>query len=109
MSVGIEQILTSIRQLPPTDQERLRKLLDNERKSVVPNRDNRMSDSLRWLDENRQNYLGLWVALDGSRLIASGGSAREVFGRAKALGIDSPFVELVTPEEAPPFSGGWLS
>mgnify|MGYP003393552235 CR=1 FL=1 len=109
MSVGIEQILTSIRQLPPTDQERLKRLLDTEHTSFGANDDNRTANSLRWLNENRQNYLGLWVALDGSRLIASGGSAREVFGRAKALGIDSPFIELVTAEEVPPFSGGWLS
>jgi hypothetical protein len=61
------------------------------------------------LDENAEEYLGQWVALDGDRLIASGRTAKEVYSKAKAEGVQVPFVELVTEREPVPFSGGWLS
>ena len=64
--------------------------------------------SLTWLHENRKLYSGQWVALDGDRLIASGSTAKEVYSKAKAEGIEIPFVELVTDEESRPFTAGWL-
>jgi hypothetical protein len=70
---------------------------------------NRSAKSLRWLDENREKYLGQWVALDGDRLIASGPTAKEVYSKAKAEGVDIPFVELVSERESVPFTGGWSS
>jgi hypothetical protein len=36
-------------------------------------------------------------------------TAKEVYSKAKAEGIQIPFVELVTEEESGPFTGGWLS
>lgn len=65
--------------------------------------------SLRWLDENRAEYIGQWIALHGDRLIAVGLTAKEVYSKAKAEGVHIPFVELVTEEELVPFTGGWLS
>jgi hypothetical protein len=53
-------------------------------------------ESLKWLDENRENYSGQWVALDGDRLLASGPTAKEVYSKAKAKGVEIPFIELVT-------------
>ena len=41
---------------------------------------------------------GQWIALDGDRLITSGSSAKEVYSKAKAEGVEIPFVELVTNE-----------
>ena len=70
---------------------------------------NHSEKSLRWLHENRDKYSGQWVALDGDRLIANGLTAKEVYSKAKAEGIEIPFVELVTEEESGPFTGGWLS
>jgi len=64
--------------------------------------------SLRWLHENQEKYSGQWVALDGDRLIASGPTANEVYSKAKAEGVQIPFVELVTERESVPFTGGWL-
>jgi hypothetical protein len=60
------------------------------------------------LDENRGKHLGQWVALDGDRLIASGPTAKEVYAKAKAEGVEIPFVELVIDREPAPFIGGWL-
>jgi hypothetical protein len=65
--------------------------------------------SLRWLDENREKYSGQWVALDGDRLIASGPTAKEVYSKAKAEGVEIPFVDLVTDPAPVPSTGGWLS
>ncbi|HKS08794.1 MAG TPA: DUF5678 domain-containing protein [Pyrinomonadaceae bacterium] len=114
MNPSFEQIIKSIEQLPATEQERIRKWLDekgaaNGESDRLQAQVNRSAQSLRWLDENREKYLGQWVALDGDRLIASGSTAKEVYGKAKDEGIEIPFVELVTDKEPVPFTGGWLS
>ena len=95
------------------EQERIRRWLDrrglsNGEGDTSQAHANRSEKSLRWMHENRKKYLGQWVALDGDRLIASGSTAKEVYARAKAEGIEIPFVELVTKRESEPFTGGWL-
>lgn len=67
----------------------------------------RSAKSLRWLHENREKYAGQWVALNGEYLFASGSTAKEVYAKAKAEGVEIPFVELVTDQEHLPFTGGW--
>ena len=47
--------------------------------------------------------------LNGDRLIASGPTAKEVYSKAKAEGVEIPFVELVADPERVPSTGGWLS
>ena len=111
MAATFEQIIKSIEQLPAPEQEGIRRWLQNRvtsnglsdgsRKKAA-----RSARSLRWLDENRERYSGQWVALDGDRLIASGPTAREVYSKAKAEGVETPFVELVTEQEPSPFAGG---
>ncbi len=41
--------------------------------------------------------------------MASGPTAKEVYSKAKAEGVEIPFVELVTDQEPVPSTGGWLS
>jgi hypothetical protein len=114
MSLSLDQINKSIEQLPAPEQERIRRWLDE---NGTPNRErnasqppaNRSAKSLRWLDENREKYSGQWVALDGDRLIAIGPTAKEVYSKAKAEGVEIPFIELVTDPEPVPSTGGWLS
>ena len=114
MTPNVEQIIRSIQQLPEPEREKVRQWLEDERTSDETGGDwqaktGRSEKSLRWLNENRQKYLGQWVALDGDRLIASGPTAQGVYAKSKAEGVKIPFVELVTEEEPAPFSGGWLS
>ena len=114
MTPNVEQIIRSIQQLPEPEREKVRQWLEDERTSDGTGKDGqakagRSEKSLRWLNENRQKYLGQWVALDADRLIASGSTAQEVYAKSKAEGVKIPFVELVTEEEPAPFSGGWLS
>jgi len=114
MTPNVEQIIRSIQQLPVPEREKVRQWLEGERTSDESERDwqakaGRSEKSLRWLNENRQKYLGQWVALDADRLIASGPTAQEVYAKAKAEGVEIPSVELVAEEEPALFSGGWLS
>jgi len=114
MTPNVEQIIRSIQQLPEPEREKVRQWLEDKRTSDGTGgewqaRAGRSEKSLRWLNENRQKYLGQWVALDGDRLIASGPTAQEVYAKSKAEGVKIPFVELISEEEPAPFSGGWLS
>ena len=114
MTPSFDQIIKSIEQLPASEQERIRRWL-NERGTFNGEGEgsqahaNRSAKSLRWLHENREKYSGQWIALDGDRFIASGSTAKEVYSKAKAEGIETPFVELVTGRESLRFTGGWLS
>jgi hypothetical protein len=114
MMLSVDQIIKSIAQLPPAEQERIRRWLEdrgatNEEGHSSQTHVNRSAKSLRWLHENREKYSGQWVALDGDRLIANGSTAKEVYSKAKAEGVEIPFVELVTDREQVPSTGRWLS
>ncbi|MGH9752953.1 MAG: DUF5678 domain-containing protein [Blastocatellia bacterium] len=61
---------------------------------------------MQWLAENRIQYVGQWVVVEGDRLIAHGPNSREVFQAAKQAGIEVPFLVQVEPEDQLPF-GGW--
>ena len=114
MSLSFDQIIKSIEQLPAPEQERIRRWLNEKGATNGEGQSsqahaNRSAKSLRWLHENREKYSWQWVALDGDRLIANGPTAKEVYFKAKAEGLEIPFVELVTERESVPFTGGWLS
>ena len=59
-----------------------------------------MSDS-RWIERNASKFEGLWVALDGGRLIASGDSAKFVFEKAKSAGARVPFLHYISHDQYP--------
>jgi len=114
MTLSVDQIIKSIEKLPTREQERIRRWLKdrgatNKQVHGSHAHANRSVKSLRWLHENREKYSGQWIALDGDRLIANGSTAKEVYSKAKAEGVEIPFVELVTEEESGPFTGGWIS
>ena len=58
-----------------------------------------------WLRKHESEYRGEWVALDGSRLYAHGTDGRQVFLKAKAAGVRSPFLVFIELDPLP--SGGW--
>ena len=114
MMLSVDQIIKSIAKLPAPEQERIRRWLEEKGATNGEGQGsqahaNRSARSLRWLHENREKYAGQWVALNGDRLMASGPTAKEVYSKAKAEGVEIPFVELVTDTEPGPFTGGWLS
>lgn len=48
----------------------------------------------KWIDENREQYKGKWVALCGNNFLAAGDSAREVYREARKYTV-SPLVIFV--------------
>lgn len=112
--LSVDEIIKSIAQLPAAEQERIRRWLEDKEATSGEGHDsqapaNRSVKSLRWLHQNQEKYCGQWVALNGDRLIASGPTAKEVYSKAKAVGVEIPFVELVADPEQVPSTGGWLS
>lgn len=112
MTPDFEQIIESIQQLPPVEQEKVWHWLEEKRKPRRVNgnwreRAEKFRLALGWIDAHRAEFLGKWVCLDGETLISYGDDAKEVYREAKAKGIEIPFIEQVREEESAPFWGGW--
>lgn len=114
MQVNLEQIIEGVRALPFEDLNRLREVIDEERKhkqidevkrAKLQEEITKFKRSEKWLAENREKYMNEWVCLEGDKLIAHGTDALEVDRRAKESGIEAPFLEHIV-EEKHPF-GGW--
>ncbi|HYE76332.1 MAG TPA: DUF5678 domain-containing protein, partial [Blastocatellia bacterium] len=60
----------------------------------------------KWIEEHRAEYLGLWVALSGDRLLSSGTDARKVYEEARAAGEEAPYLARIGPSDELPW-GGW--
>lgn len=65
------------------------------------------SRELAWLAEHREEYRGKWVVLEGERLIGHGDDPRPIVDKARAEGIECPFVIHIRAESGP-FMGAWL-
>jgi predicted DNA-binding antitoxin AbrB/MazE fold protein len=61
--------------------------------STEPMNDRR--EEMAWLANESGPYAGLWVALDGGRLVAHGSRLAEVSTAARAAGVDKPFYSRV--------------
>lgn len=112
MIPNFEQIIESIQKLPPIEQEKVLHWLEEKRKPrrIEGNwqeRNEKFRRAMRWIDENRREYLGKWVCLEGENLISFGDDARQVYEEAKAKGIEIPFIEQVREEEISAYWGGW--
>ncbi len=57
----------------------------------------------KWLRENRNKYIGQYVATHGNRLIANGDSLKEVANQAKKKGFSDALIYEVEDPNAPPF------
>jgi predicted DNA-binding antitoxin AbrB/MazE fold protein len=59
-----------------------------------------------WLHLNGPRYAGLWVAIEGDKLVGHGESARAVLQQARAEGVPHPLLMQIPKEPPLPF-GGW--
>ncbi|MBI4747089.1 MAG: hypothetical protein HY774_01250 [Acidobacteria bacterium] len=60
-----------------------------------------------WLNTHQDKYAGLYVALDGDRLLGTGRNYPEAFEKAKQEGVKNPYVGFVYPANYEGFMGGW--
>ncbi len=115
-TITVENILKQIDQLPIFEQNRLARLLEERRaqqapKPAKPPRDKRLPDrpaiddsrERAWIEEHRREYAGMWVALDGYRLIAANPNQAEVWAAVKEDGAKLPLVcRIPSPDEPLP-------
>lgn len=66
-----------------------------------------LSESRKWLKENRHKYLGKWVVLNGNKLIGAGENPQPYVEKARVAGVKIPFVKYIE-DNTEPFTGGWL-
>lgn len=59
-----------------------------------------------WLEKNRDEYDGQYVALDGDKLIAHSADGKEVTGKVKELGLKSVYLVFVEGSQRPLFISG---
>src|SRR6266545_4729334 len=113
-SFTYEQIVEAINALPPQDQVKLRKWLNQSAADITPITMRRgapiatergIEKEMKWLREHRAEYANQWVALDEDRLISAGLSAKEVHAAAKAAGVPYALIVLVEPPDALSFAG----
>lgn len=106
----VNEIVEAIHKLPSAEREKIRRLLEKEKlekQQQVEEELRIFKASERWLKENRAEYLGQWVCLEGDELIAHGTDGLEVHRRAKEKGIKAPYIVRVV-EEPENFVGAWL-
>jgi hypothetical protein len=101
-----EAILNRVRQLPREKQEELLRIADGLTEAERPSKPyNPRTKEIRWISEHKHDYAGLWVSLDGDRLIAADPDGLTVYEAAKAEGIETPFVHRMATDDAPYFAG----
>lgn len=112
MTPTVENAIEIIRQLPPPDREKVRDWIERESTQESDNetefdkRQERFRRAMQWIQKNRAEYDGQWVALDGDTLLAHGADGKKVHAEAQAKGVKTPLMHRVSIKETQPF-GGW--
>lgn len=99
MQSNFEQVITQINDLPLAEKKALRELLDKQiANSTNENSiESKRNKTLSWIVANREKYGGLYVALDGDRLLGTGKNYAEAFASARQAGIENAFVDFIAP------------
>jgi len=109
MTPNYEQAFEIISNLPIADLKKLGKWIEEKTKTkqspASKEEIEKFRLSMKWIDENRQKFLGQWVCLDGDRLVAHGTDALKIYKKAREKGIEVPFVEHIV-EEKEAYGGG---
>jgi Family of unknown function (DUF5678) len=105
-----EQIIENVRALPKPEREKFFELIEAEKPEKGGSRDLEKQNekfrlALKWVEENRKEFDGQFVLLEGDRLIAHGKNPKKLYEAARAEGIDIPFVKRIIAEDKP--FGGW--
>lgn len=114
--VTAESILTLIEQLPSTERARLNQMLTEQKpepskaKALLDKRvpSQPMPDrtkEMEWVEQNKHEYPGQWVALDGDRLVAASPNRMELSAAIKAAGATLPLILRVPSPNDLPYIG----
>ncbi|CAN5159128.1 hypothetical protein BH20ACI1_BH20ACI1_19500 [soil metagenome] len=112
MNPTFEQVIEVIRQLPPPEREKVKDWLEHEsngqtnQSNDFEEKQRRFRRSMQWIQENRLEFDGQWVALDGETLLAHGTDGKKVHREAQSKGGKTPLMHRVSLKETQPF-GGW--
>lgn len=111
MTPTADQAIDLIRKLPLPEREKVREWMKGSNgditvlSSTIAEKQERFRQAMKWIDENRQEYLGMWVALDGDTLLACGSDGKTVRAEAVKKSSNTPLMHLVTLSETQPFLG----
>lgn len=115
MTPTVEQAIEIIRQLPPPEREKVRDWIEEEnqkktdekeeKQAELKRRNEKFQAALKWIEENKEEYDGQFVLLEGGKLIAHGTNPQKLYEKARNEGIEIPFVKRVKAKDLP--FGGW--
>lgn len=108
IGLSVDEYLRSL--LPESEQELALKSgggeSSNENESAEQ-REAKRQKSITWIKSHQEEYGGIYVALDGDKLIATGKKHGDAHKLAVQAGYKKPFVGLVYPADYVGFWGGW--
>lgn len=109
MQPSFKQMVEQIKELPLSQKQILRKILDEQIASS--NNENpidlKRQKRLAWIKTNRAQFGGMYVALDGDNLLGAGKNYAEAFEAAKRAGVKDAFVDFIAPTDYVGEIGGW--
>jgi len=112
----VEAIKHQINQLTPQEQGEIEQYLHERKKPngappqlspEIAERERKRRLRAEWLKTHQDEYAGLYVALDGDRLLGAGKNYPEAFEAAKRAGVKDPYVGFVYPANYEGYMGGW--
>lgn len=109
MQTNFEQVVRQINDLPLKEKKALRELLNQQ---IAQSTENNSGEDKRrkrqlWMSGNREKYGGLYVALDGDRLLGTGKNYAKAFEAARRAGVKDAFVDFIAPVGYVGEIGGW--
>ena len=111
--ISYEHVLSQVKALPPEDAAKLRaylnaqekqdKLIDAARAQAHAASLRDLSAEQEWIETNRDEYAGQWVALKDGQLLSHGTHGKEVHAAVVAAGHPDALLVLVQPKDERPF------
>jgi hypothetical protein len=111
MTPTAEEIIEKVRIMPSAEKEKFFELVESEKNQTIKTnhelklKNEKFQLALKWIEENRKNFDGKFVVLDGDKLVACGDDSKTVYAEARAKGYKSPFLKRIKAEVLP--FGGW--
>ena len=117
MSVNtVQNIKQQLTQLSPQERDEINQFLAQQKQRdallaepspTLTERERKRQLRAVWLKTHRDEYGGLYVALDGDRLLGTGKNYPEAYNAAKQAGVKDAYVDFVYPVDYVGEMGGW--